>query len=188
MPLLSTEWWLGFAAPPSLGKPTSVQLKSPVWMVALSLHYCAGVTFATMPVLLAAQTCQAAAGSCVYSLRVPNLLLPSPYICCVVVAAEAPVVSGTLPGLDLDSLYAQGRSSTSNGFALLQLQRGKVAVTPEELSYAPDWVIKAYQCLKLLLPASTSAVHPEQLDYVAYYYFAEGPVSVHLRGAFGVSP
>jgi hypothetical protein len=63
------------------------------------------------------------------------------------------------------------------GFALLQLQRGQVVVAPEDLSTAPEWQIKAYQLLKLLLPMTTSAVTPEALDFTVFHYFSESVVS-----------
>jgi hypothetical protein len=74
------------------------------------------------------------------------------------------------------------RTSTATGFALLQLQRGQVAVTVEELSTAPDWQIKAYQCLKLLMPLYNQAVCPETLDFAVFRYYGSQDVSALTVG------
>jgi hypothetical protein len=69
------------------------------------------------------------------------------------------------------------RTGTATGFALLQLQRGQVVVAVEELSTAADWQIKAYQCLKLLLPMYNNAVTPETLDFAVFHYYTDKVVS-----------
>jgi hypothetical protein len=86
-----------------------------------------------------------------------------------------------LPGLVLDQIASDNRSTVAAGFALLQLQRGQIVVTAEDLSTAPDWQVKAYQCLKLLLPLYYSGVAPNHLDFLIYVYFNDpGAVSVPL--------
>lgn len=82
-----------------------------------------------------------------------------------------------LPELSLGSMSGYQRTRVAAGFALLQLQRGQVVVAPEDLSTAPEWQIKAYQLLKMLLPMTTSAVTPEALDFTVFYYFSASVVS-----------
>lgn len=81
-----------------------------------------------------------------------------------------------LPELSLGSMSGYQRARVAAGFALLQLQRGQVVVAPEDLSTAPEWQIKAYQLLKMLLPMTTSAVTPEALDFTVFHYFLDESV------------
>lgn len=100
--------------------------------------------------------------------------------CCCCCCADALPSVVPLPGLTLDQIPGDAsRCKLAAGFALLQLQRGQIVVTAEDLSTAPDWQVKAYQSLKLLLPMSYSGVAPDHLDFVIYSYFNDpGVVSV----------
>jgi hypothetical protein len=75
--------------------------------------------------------------------------------------------------LELDRMSTgTNRLAVATGFALLQLQRGTTRVTTEDLSYAPDWLVKAYQMLKMLLPLASTCVHPDKLDVLVFNYFS----------------
>lgn len=91
---------------------------------------------------------------------------------CRCVADVLPSVT-TLPELSLDKMAATSRPHVAAGFALLQLQRNQIVVGVEDLSTAPDWQVKAYQCLKVLLPMMNSNVMPDHLDFVIFHYFSE---------------
>lgn len=84
-----------------------------------------------------------------------------------------------LPGLVLDQIV-DNRSKLAAGFALLQLQRGQIVVTAEDLSTAPDWQVKAYQSLKLLLPLFYGGALADPLDFVIFNYFND-PSVVSVR-------
>lgn len=76
-----------------------------------------------------------------------------------------------LPGLALDQILGSDRAKLATGFALLQLQRGQIVVTAEDLSTAPDWQVKAYRSLKLLLPLYFSGPLADSLDVIVFDYF-----------------
>jgi hypothetical protein len=92
------------------------------------------------------------------------------------VSAELGSVS-VLPELSLGFLSGLQKTRVAMGFALLQLQRGQIVVAAEDLSTAPDWQIKAYQLLKVLLPVASGTVQPENMDIAVFYYFNDIAVS-----------
>lgn len=104
------------------------------------------------------------------------LCVPCPAVLCSVPDGNAVT---DLPSLTVEEMATKQlpRTSTATGFALLQLQRGQVVVAVEDLSTATDWQIKAYQCLKLLMPLNNSAVTPETLDFAVYNYYCDKVVS-----------
>lgn len=90
--------------------------------------------------------------------------------------------------LDAEHLTSSGRTSVAAGFALLQLARGTIKVAPEDLSYAPEWVVKAYQMLKVLLPLNHAAARPEMLDHMIYNFYQVGHVLTPLTPVQRQSP
>jgi hypothetical protein len=77
--------------------------------------------------------------------------------------------------------------AVANGFALVQLQRRQVGVSRQALSAAPDWAVKAYQCLKVLLPSHSNAVTPDSLDFVVFHYFSRETAVREQRPGWGVA-
>jgi hypothetical protein len=88
----------------------------------------------------------------------------------------------TYPSLrPISALSKEQRAHVACGFALLQLQRGAVGVSPTELAHAPDWAVVAHRSLNMLLPALTADAPPTSLDILLFDALSVGDPQLAVR-------